>query len=95
MVKGADFTTNEIRAAAERDFTVYLYGNGMLLGGMTYHVDPDMKEPVGRDRLDAACKDVAQDLVNCLKVSGDRKVKKVCVKKIAVDIKFENDCDCD
>jgi hypothetical protein len=95
LTRGADFTPDDIRAAADRNFTVYLYGNGALLGGMTYRVDPDMKQPAGAGRPKEPCKDVAQDLVDCLKVSGGRKVKKVCVKKIAVDIELENDCDCD
>jgi hypothetical protein len=94
LVKGADFTADEIRTAADRNITVYLNGNGVLLGGMTYHVDPDMKEPVRPGRPAEPCKDVAQDLVDCLKVSGGRKVKKVCVKKIAVDIELDSDCDC-
>jgi hypothetical protein len=34
----------------------------------------------------------AQDLINCLKVSGGRTVKKVSVKKISVDIELDNDC---
>jgi hypothetical protein len=95
LAKGADFTADDIRASADRNFTVYLYGNGILLGGMTYRVDPEMKEPAGAGRPTTPCTDVAQDLVDCLKVSGGRKVKKVCVKKIAVDIELENDCDCD
>jgi hypothetical protein len=95
LVKGADFTVDDIRAAADCNFTVYLYGNGMLLGGMTYRLDPDMTAPPGADRPQEPCKDVAQDLIDCLMVSGGRKVKRVCVKKIAVDIELKNDCDCD
>jgi hypothetical protein len=95
LVKGADFTADDICATTDRNFTVRLYGNGMLLGGMTYRVDPDMKEPAGVARPKEPCKDIAQNLVDCLKVSGGRKVKKVCVKKVAVDIELENDCDCD
>jgi zinc metalloprotease ZmpB len=95
LVKGADFTAAAIRAAADRDFTVYLYGNGTLLGGMTYRLDPDRKEAAGDGRPKEPCRDLAQHLVDCLKVSGGRKVKKVCVKKVALDVELENDCDCD
>jgi hypothetical protein len=49
LVKGADFTPDEIRNAAERNITVYLYGDGMLLGGMTYCVDPEVIGLAGRD----------------------------------------------
>jgi hypothetical protein len=93
--RGADFTADEIRTAADRNIIVYLNGNGVLLGGMTYAVDPDMKEPVRPGRPTQPCKDLAQNLVDCLKVSGGRKVKKVCVKKIAVDIELDSDCDRD
>jgi hypothetical protein len=95
LVKGTDFTADDIRASADRNITVYLYGNGMLLGGMTYYVDPDMGIPAGAGRPKEQCQDVAQKLVDCLKVSGGRRVKKVRVKKVAVDIELENDCDCD
>jgi hypothetical protein len=38
---GADFTAKEVREADDRDFRVSLFGEGMLVGGMTYTVDPD------------------------------------------------------
>jgi hypothetical protein len=96
LSKGAEFTAGQIRSAADKTFTVYLYGNGILMGGMSYFVDPDMTEPShGRGRPGTQCKDVAQELLDCLKLSGDRKVKKVCVKKVSVDIQLDNDCGCD
>lgn len=95
LVKGADFTADEVRLAADRNITVYLQGNGVLLGGMTYRVDPDIKEVTQPGRPAGRCTDVAQDLVDCLKVSGGRKVKKVCVRKVAVDIELDSDCDRD
>ena len=94
-VPGADFSAEEIRAGGDRDIKLYLHGNGILMGGMTYHVDPDMIEPFSPGLPDVPCKDAAQDLVDCLKVSGGRRVKKVCVKKVSVDIELENDCDSD
>ncbi len=93
LAQGTDFTADEIRSAADRNFNIYLYGNGILMGGMTYRLDPDMKEPAGKVRPGVPCTDAAQDLVNCLKVSGGRKVKRVRVKKIAIDVELENDCD--
>lgn len=38
---GAEFTAKEVRDADDRAFRVSLYGEGMLMGGMTYAVDPD------------------------------------------------------
>jgi hypothetical protein len=93
---GAEFTGEEIRATADRNIRVYLYGNGMLMGGMTYQMDPDLKTPSGgKSPRHPQCNDAAQNLIDCLKVSGTRKVKKVRVKKISVDIELDHGCDCD
>ena len=89
LVKGTDFEPDDIRGAAERNFTVHLYGNGMLLGGMTYRVDPDLKGPAGRDRMAGLCREFAQRLADGLQVSGGRTVKDVSVKTVTLDIEFE------
>ena len=95
LSQGDEFTADEIRSAADRNFTVYLYGNGILMGGMTYQVDPSMTEPSqGKDRPGAQCREAAQDLLDCLKISGAQKVKKVCVKKVSLDIELGHNCDC-
>lgn len=96
LAAGAEFTSNEIRNVADRNFNVALYGNGMLIGEMTYQVDPDLlKPPPIKDRPGTQCKDAAQDLLDCLKLPGKQKVKKVCVTRVSVDIALDNDCDCD
>ncbi len=96
LAQGNSFRVDDFRNAADRNISVHLHGNGILLGGMTYQVDPDLTEPSGgRIRPGIECQDAAQSLLECLKISGDRKVKKVCVKKVSVDIELDNDCDCD
>jgi hypothetical protein len=50
LSRGNRFTADEIRNAADRNISVYLYGNGILLGAMTYQVDPDLTEPSGGKR---------------------------------------------
>ena len=76
--------------------TVELLGNGILLGGMSYYVDPDLKQPSGgKPPHGKDCDGAAQKLLDCLKVGGGKKVKKVCVKKVSVDIELDNDCCCD
>jgi hypothetical protein len=90
LSKGSAFTADEIRSAADRNISVYLYGNGILLGGMTYQVDPDLTEPSGgKRRPGIGCTGAAQKLLDCLKLSGDQKVNKVRVKNISVDIELE------
>jgi hypothetical protein len=50
LTRGSRFTADEIRNAADRNISVYLYGNGILLGAMTYQLDPDLTEPSGGKR---------------------------------------------
>ena len=91
--QGLDFTKADIEAAADRMINVSLLANGILLGGMSYYVDPQLskpsggKQPVGKD-----CGGAAQKLLDCLDLSGGGKVKKVCVKKVSVDIELDSDC---
>ena len=92
LVKGADFTADEIRKMKDRNFTVRLYADGVLMGGMTYHVDPDMREPAATGRPKTDCTDVAQKLIDCLGCPGT-KIKKVKVKEIIVGLSVRND-DC-
>jgi len=93
---GQTFTRDALEATTDRDVRIDVLANDNLIGGMTYRLDPNISRPWNADRPKIKnCLDEAQRLAECLQVSGDRKVKKVCVKKIAVDIEFENDCDCD
>jgi hypothetical protein len=90
------FTADEIESAADRNISVYLYGNDILLGGMTYQLDPDLKEPSGgKVQPGVECQDAAQNLLECLKLSGDRDVKKVRVKKVSIDIELNDKDNCD
>lgn len=94
LTKSNAFTADEIKSGADRSINVYLYGNNMVLGGMTYQIEPDLKEPSGGKRQpEMECSGAAQKLLDCLKISREKKVKKVCVKNVSVDI--ELDCNCD
>ena len=46
-----DLTAGALRQDGDSFFVVHLYGDGILLGGMSYHVDPDIKEPVGKGKI--------------------------------------------
>jgi hypothetical protein len=50
LSRGSRFTADEIRNAADINISVYLYGNGIQLGAMTYQIDPDLKELSGGQR---------------------------------------------
>ena len=86
LVKGGDFAAVEIRGAADLDVNVDLYANGMALGGMTYRIDPDLKERTGGQRPAGKCNDAARDLLDCLHVCGGDKVKAVRVRRVSLDI---------
>lgn len=93
---GADFTQADIVGAADRMISVDLLGNGILLGGMSYYVDPNLKTTSGgKSPGGKHCDGAAQKLLDCLNVGGGKKVKKVCVKKVSIDIELDNDCACD
>jgi hypothetical protein len=93
LVPGARFSADDLRASPARDIQVQLSAAGMPLGGMIYRLDPDKALAQGPDAA-RNCNDQAAALLQCLKL-GDNKVKKVCVKKVSLDIEVDNDCDCD
>ena len=71
LTAGADFSADDVRGASDRTISVELYGAGMLLGGMSYYVDPDLKKAPGRGgRPDSKCNHVAGDLLES-SISGE------------------------
>lgn len=93
LVRGTDFTAEEIRKIPDKNITVYLYGNGMILGGMSYSVDPDVAVgPLGKIPSGSRCTDAARNLLRCLKIAGDQKVRKVFVDRVSVSMDLEHDC---
>jgi zinc metalloprotease ZmpB len=96
LVAGNPFTTDDIRSTGDRDIKVDLYANDMVLGGMTYHLDPELNERSGGRRPEGiGCQHAAKDLLDCLKVSGGDKVKGVRLKNVSLDIEFGSGHDCD
>jgi hypothetical protein len=94
VTQGADFTADDIRGTADRNVRVFLYGDGMILGGMTYQLNPDIAKPTRTPPVGRDCTGPAGALLDCLHLPG-QKVKKVCVKKVSLDIELKNDCDRD
>jgi hypothetical protein len=95
VAAGANFSADDVRADADRTIHVTLHGNGMLLGGMSYQLDPDMKQAPTRGRPDDRCEHIAKGLLDCLHVGRGQKVRHVCVRKVSLDIELDNDCRCD
>jgi hypothetical protein len=91
LIAGQDFTADQVRDASDRDITVTLLANDMVLGGMTYRLDPSLKaapEPAGGAQ---DCRDRARDLLRCLDIPGG-KVRDVHVTKVSIDVCMEDDC---
>lgn len=97
---GTDFSAAEIREARDREITMEVLADGILIGGMSYQLDPEMKAPNnteggGSDDKSSGgnCNKQAQDLLRCLKIDGAQ-VDKVCITKVSLDIKMDHDCGC-
>jgi hypothetical protein len=94
LVPGKAFTSDDIRAAGDQAVKVDLLADGMEIGGMYYSIDPDLKvQSGGRRDHSHDCADAARDLLDCLDVGGGN-VSKVRVKKISLDLEFDNPHDC-
>ncbi|HEV7659242.1 MAG TPA: hypothetical protein VGO55_05290 [Allosphingosinicella sp.] len=42
---GAEFATRDIQASADRDIQIAVLGDDNVIGGMTYRLDPDIRQP--------------------------------------------------
>jgi hypothetical protein len=98
--EGLDFTPTEVeQLGKEAVIEVHAYVDGILTGGMTYQLDPRMKEPAKEHPVTAdptpggACGATAKGLLSCVDL-GSLDVKKVRVRKVTVDIEMKDDCDC-
>lgn len=92
---GTSFGASAFSGTANSGIEIELLADGILIGGMSYHIDPELKQVSGGKKpKDHPCQGPGQDLLDCLQVSGGRKVKKVCVRKVSLDIELDGDCDC-
>ena len=97
VTPGAEVSQSDVAAAAKRDVVMYVEADGILIGGMSYRLDPTRAEALpqphkpghGSD-CDDECGDVAEDLLRCLNLPG-HKVDRVKVRRIGVDINID-DC---
>lgn len=91
LVPGGDFTPDDVSGTTERDITVMLLANDMVLGGMTYSIDPALKHPPRGPKGSRDCRKEARDLLRCLDIPG-KKVRDVLVTKVSIDVCMDNDC---
>ncbi len=91
LTRGADFVADDVRATADRDITVHVLADGLIIGGMTYVVDPELKRRP-KPQAKPCCDEAARRLLDCLGAPKG-KVKKARVKTITVDVTMADDDD--
>jgi hypothetical protein len=93
---GAEVTQSDVMAATDRDVVMYVEADGILIGGMSYSLDPNRAHPLPQaadhcpDEYADSCAEPAQDLLRCLNLPG-HKARKARVRRIGVDIDID-DC---
>jgi hypothetical protein len=91
LIPGADFTMAD--ATSSFDKTIHLSGHadGILVGGMSYELDPALKPPQLGGPTHGECTDMAEALLKCVEIPRE-KVRRVRIRKVNVDIEFEDEC---
>ena len=91
LVPGKTFTSEQVQQTEDRDIAITLFANDMLLGGMTYRLDPDLKEPMNQPPDDVTThNEKATELLKSLHLNG-RKVANVRVRNVSLDIELGNE----
>jgi hypothetical protein len=90
LIPGQEFTPEQVASTGDRDIAVTLLADDMVIGGMTYRLDPALKAPPVATG-DRDCRDRARELLRCLNIPGAR-VRDVHVRKVSIDVCMEDDC---
>jgi hypothetical protein len=90
LAPGDAFSADEIRQSKDRHINVYLSGNGIEVGGMSYQIDPDAAGASGEAAvLNVASRRAALNLLERLNLPAAQPVGNVRIRKVSVDIEFE------
>jgi zinc metalloprotease ZmpB len=92
IIPGADFTPADIPA---NDKTIQLWGyaGGILVGGVSYTLDPTAKPPSYGGGTGTECEKIAVSRLKCLDTCVDtrhEKVRRVRIRKINIDIELDD-----
>jgi hypothetical protein len=100
LLPGKDFDKQQVEESKNKDITISAYANDMLVGGITYRLDPEIKEPYNKPHDKPVQKlgtitttdrwkslDKIQELLNSMNIS-EQKVRNVSVKKVTVDFEL-------
>ena len=93
LIPGKDFTPADVAASADKTIHLYGYAGGILVGGLSYELDPTLKPGrPGRGGRGGECKRIAELLLDCVDLPRER-VRGVRVRKVNVDIEIEGECE--
>jgi hypothetical protein len=95
IILGSPFNTSELKQTGE-DIDIQTMIDGLIIGGMTYRIDPKTKEnlperPHGVDG-GPSCKQPSEKLLSCLGLPSDG-VKLAKLRKVTIDILYKDE-DC-
>jgi hypothetical protein len=94
LAGGGDFSPADVqRAGMDTVIVAKAFAGDVLVGGMSYAIDPVLKTPPRETPVHKAdrCADEAKKLLECLDIRVDD-VRSVRVKRITVEIDLKNDC---
>lgn len=91
LAPGSDFTPDEVAGTSDRDISVTLLENDLVLGGMTYRLDPALNAPPRGRKGGRDCRTPARELLDCLDIPGD-KVRDVRVTRVSIDVCMDDGC---
>jgi len=90
LVPGRDFSASDVDASADKTIQIFGYAGGILVGGMSYVVDPKQTPPAGAEHT-GQCAGIAGELLACIDLRHER-VRRVGVRKVTVDLEIDDDC---
>jgi hypothetical protein len=93
LIPGADFSPADVAASPDKTIHLYGYAGGILVGGMSYEIDPRRKPSGGRGGHHAdECARLGEELIKCVALSR-QKVCKARIRKVNIDLEIEEECD--
>ncbi len=95
LVAGSAFSAGELKPLGEA-LDIQTMTDGLLLGGMTYHIDPKLKEKFSEHsggsscHCGTQCNEASSKLLECMGLPS-RGVKNASLRKVTIDITFKDD----
>ena len=89
MNPGQPFDATDVEGATDKTIRVVGYAGTILVGGLSYVLDPSKRPPHKKHPPVDECIRTAETLLDCLDLPDN--VARVKIKKVTVDIEFD-DC---